>query len=198
MPDLRVFACQGQHIAPYLDDLAQLRIEVFRDYPYLYDGSYDYETDYLRRYAECPRSLFVLAVQGEQVVGAATGMPLADEVEAFRTPFEQAGYAIDSIFYYGESVLQRDQRGQGIGKAFMAERERHARGEGFDTVAFCAVQRPDDHPRRPVGYQPLDGFWHAQGYRRVPALQTRFAWKDLDDTHETYKPMMFWLKELSQ
>jgi hypothetical protein len=29
----------GAEVAPYLDDLARMRIEVFREYPYLYDGS---------------------------------------------------------------------------------------------------------------------------------------------------------------
>lgn len=196
MAEIRISTCQGQAIAPHLDDLAQLRIEVFRDFPYLYDGSQAYEAEYLRRYAECPRSLFVLALDGERVVGASTGMPLADDVEEFRTPFEQAGYDIGRVFYYGESVLRSDYRGRGIGKAFMREREAHAQQQGFDIVAFCAVQRPADHPRRPANYQPLDGFWEAQGYHQVPELHTTFRWKDVDDDHETDKPMVFWLKEL--
>ncbi|HBF93820.1 MAG TPA: GNAT family N-acetyltransferase, partial [Marinobacter adhaerens] len=33
----------GDQIKPYLDDLARLRIEVFRHFPYLYDGDMDYE-----------------------------------------------------------------------------------------------------------------------------------------------------------
>ena len=32
-------------------DLARLRIGVFREFPYLYDGSLDYERDYLADYA---------------------------------------------------------------------------------------------------------------------------------------------------
>ncbi len=28
----------GSQIAPYIDELAQLRITVFREFPYLYDG----------------------------------------------------------------------------------------------------------------------------------------------------------------
>ncbi|MDI5985548.1 GNAT family N-acetyltransferase [Halomonas sp. M4R5S39] len=196
MGDTRLTTCQGQAIAPHLAALARLRIRVFRDFPYLYDGDFDYESDYLRRYAECADSLFVLAFDGDALVGAATGMPLAADVEAFRAPFERAGIEPATVFYYGESVLLPEYRGRGIGKAFMTERERHAAGQGFATVAFCAVERPDDHPRKPQGYVPLHGFWHSRGYERHPELATTFRWKDIGEPAETDKPMVFWLKSL--
>lgn len=197
MPEIALTTCKGQAIAPHLEALASLRIQVFRDYPYLYDGDLAYEAEYLNRYARNPRSLFVLAFDGDTLVGAATGQPLADEVDDFRAPFEAAGYRPETVFYYGESVLLPEYRGQGIGKAFMAERETHAAREGFATAAFCAVERPDDHPRKPVDYQPLHGFWRSRGYERHPELATSFRWKDLDETEETAKPMVFWLKVLT-
>ncbi len=196
MREIALKACQGSAIAPRLDALAELRITVFRDFPYLYDGDLGYETHYLRRYAECPDSLFVLAEDGGALVGAATGMPLAEDVEAFRAPFERAGVDIGSVFYYGESVLLPSYRGRGIGKAFLNERERHAARQGFSTVAFCAVERPEDHPLKPQGYVPLHGFWRSQGYERQPDLATTFRWKDIGEQEETDKPMVFWLKSL--
>ena len=42
----------GDALLPQLPALAGLRIEVFRAYPYLYEGSLAYEQDYLRGYAE--------------------------------------------------------------------------------------------------------------------------------------------------
>lgn len=196
MDAIRLSRCQGQAIAPHLEDLARLRIRVFRDFPYLYDGDLGYEADYLNRYAECPASLFLLAFDGDALVGAATGMPLAAEVADFRAPFEARGLPVDAIFYYGESVLLSDYRGHGIGKAFMAEREAHARREGFTTAAFCAVERPETHPRQPANYTPLHGFWRSRGYARQSALTTTFRWKDLGETDATDKPMVFWLKPL--
>lgn len=196
MSDIGLHTLKGSAIEPRLDELAHLRITVFRDYPYLYDGSFAYEADYLRRYAECPDSLFVLAEDGDALVGAATGMPLAKDVAEFRAPFEQAGFDVNSVFYYGESVLLPSYRGRGIGKAFLAKRERHAAECGFTTVAFCAVERPDDHPLQPAGYVPLHGFWRSQGYERHPELATTFRWKDIGEPAETDKPMVFWLKSL--
>ena len=103
---------------------------------------------------------------------------------------------MNSVFYYGESVLLPSYRGRGIGKAFLAKRERHAAERGFSTVAFCAVERPDDHPLKPAGYVPLHGFWRSQGYERHPELATTFRWKDIGEPTETDKPMVFWLKSL--
>ena len=188
--------CRGRDIIPHLPALAWLRIRVFRDYPYLYDGDAAYEASYLERYAANPESFFVLAFDGDTLVGAATGQPLDNEVDDFRAPFEAAGYRPAGIFYYGESVLLPEFRGRGIGKALMEARERHAKSAGFGHAAFCAVERPLDHPLKPDDYRPLHDFWNAWGYRRTPSLSTTFAWKDIEADEETDKPMIFWLKAL--
>ena len=64
---------RGPEITPWLDDVARLRVTVFRDWPYLYEGDLDFERDYLAAYARSAESVFVLAMQGGEVVGASTG-----------------------------------------------------------------------------------------------------------------------------
>ena len=49
---LRLTPLTGAAILPLLDTLADLRIRVFHDYPYLYEGSLDYERRYLQSCAE--------------------------------------------------------------------------------------------------------------------------------------------------
>lgn len=187
----------GSEIQPYLSALADLRIQVFRDFPYLYDGDHDYERRYLETYAASAESFFALALDNDAVVGCATGIPMADETDDFKLPFARAGYDPDRIFYFGESVLLPQYRGQGIGVKFFEEREAYARELGrMEYCCFCAVERPPDHPLRPADYQPLDGFWNKRGYRKVLELTTRYAWKDVDQPEETSKPMSFWLKRL--
>lgn len=58
------------------------------------------------------------------------------------------------------------------------------------------MRRLPDHPRRPAGYLPQDGFRERRGYRR-PELRARMAWRELNDTEETDKPMAFWLRPLT-
>src|SRR5690606_40705815 len=91
MDALRTEVLRGAAVAPRLDEVARLRIAVFREYPYLYDGDLDYEARYLRAYVETPDSLCVLALHGDRVVGASTALPLADEDPEFQQPFLERG-----------------------------------------------------------------------------------------------------------
>ncbi|MDF1589676.1 MAG: GNAT family N-acetyltransferase [Gammaproteobacteria bacterium] len=187
----------GDALVRYIPELAQLRIQVFRDFPYLYDGDLAYEETYLQTYIQAPDSVIVLAFDGDKVVGASTGIPLKYETDDVKKPFIDAGYDVDKVFYCGESVLISSYRGQGAGVAFFDHREAHARDIGsFEFSCFCGVQRPEDHPARPADYVPLDNFWRKRGYEKHPELNTTFSWKELDEDDESPKPMTFWMKKL--
>jgi len=179
-----------------LDDVAALRIAVFRDWPYLYDGDLDYERRYLDSYRSANGAVLVGAFDQARLVGAATGTPLTDHADEFANAFEGVGIDIPSVFYCAESVLLPDYRGQGIGHRFFDLREAHARGLGFTRSVFCAVVRPDDHPMRPEGYRPLDTFWRGRGYVPLEGVIARFSWKDTGQDRETAKPMQFWMHVL--
>lgn len=195
-PAIRVESLTGDAARALFDDLARLRITVFRDYPYLYDGDLDYERRYLVPYAETAGGVVVAAFDGARVIGAATGLPLADEPAHVAAPFVAAGIDPAEVFYLGESVLLAEYRGRGLGHAFFDGREAQARRLGLKTCAFCGVVRPDDHPRRPAGWRPLDPFWTARGYTCRPDMETTFSWRDLGEDAETAKPMRFWLRRL--
>ncbi|WP_432343629.1 GNAT family N-acetyltransferase [Shinella yambaruensis] len=193
---MQIKIVHGTAVTPHIVDLARLRIEVFRAFPYLYEGSEDYEASYLATYAQSPESLFVLALDGERIVGASTGVPMTDASQVFRVPFVAAGIDPAKVFYFGESVLLSAYRGRGFGVRFFEEREAYARRLGrFDWCAFCAVDRPADHPLRPADYVPLDEFWGKRGYERRADLRTLLAWQDIGEAEETEKSMTFWLKD---
>lgn len=101
--DIRLL--RGAEIEPHIDDLARLRIQVFREFPYLYDGNLDYEAEYLATYVRSADSLCVLVCDEGRVVGASTALPLADETEEFQQPFIAAGWSPARIFYCAESVV---------------------------------------------------------------------------------------------
>lgn len=192
---MQIKVVHGEAVTPYIADLARLRTDVFRAFPYLYEGSEAYEASYLATYAQSPESFFALALDEARIVGASTGVPMTDASEVFRAPFIAAGLDPQKVFYFGESVLLPTYRGRGLGVRFFEEREAYARRLGrFDWCTFCAVERPGDHPLRPAGYVPLDAFWARRGYKRRTDLTTMLAWQDIGDVEETEKLMTFWLK----
>jgi GNAT superfamily N-acetyltransferase len=194
---VRVLPLTGKDLAAALPAVARLRIAVFRDWPYLYDGSLAYEERYLAKLAAAEGAVIVAASDGGDIVGCATGAPLAAVEAELAAPFLARGLDIARVFYCGESVLLPAWRGRGLGHAFFDHREAQARAlGGFTHSAFCAVVRPDDHPLRPNSYRPLDAFWEKRGYARAEGLMARFAWKDVDEAEETEKPMQFWMRAL--
>lgn len=193
---MRIERFTGQGIERYIPDLARLRIQVFKEYPYLYEGDEAYEARYLRTYMKSAESVAVLVFDDERVVGASTGIPLADETPEVRAPFLANDLDPQQFFYFGESVLLPAYRGQGLGVRFFEEREAHARELGYPSVCFCAVVRDEEHPLRPASYRSPERIWKKQGFEKHPELIAYFSWRELGEDKETPKPMMFWLKEI--
>ncbi|MEL0438272.1 GNAT family N-acetyltransferase [Phycobacter sp. K97] len=193
---LRIEPLTGAALEAALDDVAALRIEVFRAWPYLYDGDLAYERSYMQSYRGSTRAVVVGAFDGSRLVGAATGTPLADHADDFAAAFAGTDIDLATVFYCAESVLLPEYRGQGAGHGFFDAREAHAHAHGFSKSAFCSVQRPEDHPLRPDDYAPLDPFWRKRGYAPLPGVVAEFSWKDVDQQAETRKPLQFWIRDL--
>lgn len=193
---ITVRALRGAALEAALDDVARLRIAVFRDWPYLYDGTLDYERDYLRTYRESEGALLVGAFFGDVLVGASTSTPMEDHAGEFAAPLAGRGVALEQILYGAESVLLPEYRGKGIGHRFFDLREAHARELGRSHVAFCSVMRPEDHPQRPSSYRSNDAFWRGRGYAPLPGAVAEFSWKDLGEAAETVKPLQFWMRAI--
>ncbi len=196
MASVQTRVLTGAALDAALDDVARLRIAVFRAWPYLYEGSLDYERGYLESYRSSPGAVVVGAFDGARLIGAATGTPLEDHAGDFAAPFAQTGLALKDVFYCAESVLLPEYRGQGLGHAFFDAREGHARDLGRAQSVFCSVIRPEDHPLRPADYRPLDAFWRKRGYAPMPGVIAHFRWTDLGETSETEKPLQFWGRKL--
>lgn len=194
---IRVAVLRGADLEAALDDVARLRIAVFRDWPYLYDGDLEYERRYLETYRSSRDAILVGAFDGDKLVGAATGTPMADHAEDFGAAFARTGLDLGSVFYCAESVLLPQWRGRGVGHRFFDLREAHARSLGLRHVAFCAVIRPDDHPMRPKDPHQLDSFWRKRGYAPLPGVVARFRWRDVGEEDETEKRLQFWMRPLA-
>jgi GNAT superfamily N-acetyltransferase len=189
---LRFETLRGSALHPWLPALARLRIAVFREWPYLYEGDEAHEARYLRTYAEGPDAAAFVAFDADRPVGAATCEPMAETHASVRGAFVQAGLDPAQYCYFGESILLPAYRGQGAGVRFFELREAHARALGLPRTTFCAVHRAPTDPRRPPGYTPLDSFWRKRGYQPCPGLSCSMTWREVGAGAETPQVLDFW------
>ncbi|MDZ4310619.1 MAG: GNAT family N-acetyltransferase [Cypionkella sp.] len=194
--EIEVRALTGAALEAALDGVAALRIAVFRDWPYLYDGNLEYERAYLNTYRDNPGALLVGAFHQGRLIGASTSTLMEDHAEAFSAPFRALNIPLENILYGAESVLLPEYRGIGLGHRFIDLREAHARTMQRAYVAFCSVKRPESHPLKPANARSNDAFWLGRGYEPLPGVLAEFAWKDLGDSEETTKPLQFWMRKL--
>ena len=82
MSALRLETFSGPAMARMLPALSRLRIAVFRDWPYLYDGDLANEQTYLADFAAAPSAGLVVAFDGDAAVGCSSCLRLAEEDDA--------------------------------------------------------------------------------------------------------------------
>jgi GNAT superfamily N-acetyltransferase len=194
---MEIIALNGDSLRNALPDLAKLRIAVFREWPYLYDGTLEYEASYLEKFSAAKDAVIVAAKDGARIVGVATASPLLEHADAFAKPFADKNIDPATVYYFGESVLLPEYRGQGIGHAFFDAREEHARRSGnYKVASFCAVVRDAQDARKPANYRPLDAFWNKRGFQKAEGLVAKFDWQEVGDKKELPHQMQFWIKQL--
>lgn len=197
--DLEILKLSGKEAKAYVDELAALRLKVFFEFPYLYEGSLEYEKNYLETYFKAQHSFILMVKDKSKLVGVTTGIWAAEEEESFKRPFVENDFDPSEVFYFGESVLLKEYRGQGLGKLFFKERENYARSLGFiSLLSFCAVVREQTHPLKPTGYLPLNMFWEAQGFSQASGVTTEYAWPDRNESESTKKLMQYWIKKIER
>lgn len=187
---------RGKEIIPYIHKIAKLRITIFRDYPYLYEGEMSYEERYLLMYSQTDNAMLVIAEDDDKVVGAITGLPLTESMKEIKDLFIAKNIPAERIFYLGEIVLLQEYRSKNIGYMMYQQFENAVKEiEFYEKIALCEIVRAENDLRKPLDYKSLNSFWHRQGYVKRPDLVAEFSWKEIGANEETKHPMVFWIKE---
>lgn len=185
------------NIENYIDDIAHLRISIFREYPYLYDGDKEYETKYLKKFISTDDSIMVLAFSNDKIVGALTGLPLRCEEPNVYEPWIQTNRSVDQFFYFSEGLLYREYRNKGIGRHMFQLAESWVEKTGrYEALTLATVIRNQDHPQKPKGYHSTDPFWEKLGYRKSNGIICTIPWKEVGEPQESPKPLLFWSKNI--
>lgn len=194
---MQIQVLTGQEIQPYLDRVASLRSSVFREYPYLSEGDLQIERNYLEMYSHAPHGILLLAVEGEKVIGAITGIPLIEAAPLLQSVFLDRKISIDPFFYLGDIMIVKEYRGEGMGRRLYECLENHVRERtSYRQIFISEILRSADDPRRPKNYAPSDKFWEKLGFVKHPELIAHYPWKDIGSSHVTEHTMITWIKEL--
>jgi GNAT superfamily N-acetyltransferase len=189
---------RGHQFESYIDVIADLRIEIFKEYPYLYDGDKATEVDYLKSYSASRSSILVLASDQGRIVGAVTGIPIAEMDAQFLVPFVENHFSVMSIFYLGEMLLLKEYRGKGTGYAMYKMFEDLVRSDQrYEQIAIAEVVRDKSDLRMPENYVPVSKLWEKLGYIQRPEILMQAPYKEIDSIGKVPHSLVFSFKDLS-
>lgn len=189
---MEIFTLRGKEILPYLDRIAELRIHIYRDWPYLYEGDLETEKNYLKVYADSEASVLVLAIEGNQAVGIAMGLPTNESMEQIQRVFEKEQSSMENSFYLADIILAKEYRNKKIGLKLLQDFEKSVRDQNkYNEIVMCEILRDFDHPQRPAESRSLDSFWERLGYSIIPNWQISLNWLDIGEEEKMSHLMHF-------
>lgn len=189
---IRYKVVKGSEATLYTNDLIKLCNTVYREHPYLYDGTAVEYDEALQLYAKSEHSVLVIAFFGDTPVGMATGIPFSEyDRSHYQLPFITHGYDLKSIFYLGELVILPEYRGIGIGSQLFHFVERYANeAKRYKILALCQIEMNN-------GVIPEGNLWKKMGLQRHPELDMTANWRNIGEEEETEHRQVFWIKDLS-
>src|SRR3990167_4137978 len=93
----------GKDSADYIEAVSRLRIQIFKEYPYLYEGELDYERRYMQGYTSDDKAMIAIARVDGILAGVSTGIPLVSDSEIVsdaKKVFSQENIDIGDFYYY--------------------------------------------------------------------------------------------------
>ncbi len=181
----------GQKIAGFRNDM-------FREFPYLYEGSDTNEQEYLDICFRSSQSVILLIYAGEKCVGFSSIIPLEEEINEIKAPFIAADIDMNQYLYIGEfMVLPAYRKGIKLAQSVADFYEDYAHRLGRKNLVFMTVQRPNDHPMRPANYRSLEPLWRHRGYQKRDDMCVHLSWAQIPTGLDEKNHLDIWEKSLS-
>lgn len=194
--NIRIEEFSGPKAKKYFNDIAKIRMNLFKEFPYLYEGNLNWETEYLDTYFKSNEATILLAFnEKNKVVAFSNSIPLKDESVELTEPFIKAGLNPADYLYIGEVMIYPDYRGKGIVQEFFKFHEDRARKEGYHYTALITVDRQEKHPLKPANYRELGVVWSHFGYK-LSDLKVHMAWPQVDASEDVANVLSVWIKKI--
>lgn len=196
---IRMQVLQGEMINSHVKDITGLSLIIYREYPYLYEGTEEEYLPLIQHYAQSDNGIACLLFDNEKPIGVAIGMPMNAMRESYKKPILNSSEKIDidSIFYLGEFLLLKGYRGKGLGKQMYIEFERLVKAkENFKTICFCKIFESDNHHLMPTNYKSLNDFWTKLGFKQQENLSFSVFWRNVFEVEDSPHKLVYWMKSL--
>lgn len=196
---IEITLLHGSEITNYTELIGQWRIQYFREFPYLYQGTMEYEAKYLAGLVSNPHAVVAVARDNAQIIGFVTALPLVsdfDIVKEFNAHFQTLNRNIQDYCYIGEIIIHPDYRGNGLALEMTQRIEQDMQQRGFKGACFLCVVRDPDHPLRPADYLEIDGLCQRANYIKTDIV-SQFEWPTIQadgSCRNMQNPMVLWIK----
>jgi GNAT superfamily N-acetyltransferase len=188
----RIF--RGLNVSPYLKDIAKLRLETLKDFPYLYGGDLEKEIEYLERiFLSSNDSWFLLYLSSSGVAGGIGITPLDMLPDEIKEPFIINGLDISDYMYIGEAMLLRDYRDRGLFKNMLSFAEKQAKLAGKKYSVFSYVEREKTNNQT---NRAGDSIWGKFGYSKIINDPIEQKWLRSDTRRIETNKLFLWEKLL--
>jgi hypothetical protein len=187
----------GQEAERYVDQIAAIRLNMFKSYPYLYKGTVEHEKEYLQVYFKSPHATILLAFDNQgNVIGMSSSIPLDDEAEEIKAPFIEKQLNCEDYLYIGEGLIDAEYQNKGLVRQAAQIHEEIAHSMGYKYLVFMAVDRPENHPCKPDNYRSTDDLFKHFGYTKFDNMNVTLTWNQVDTNQEVTNTLSLWHKEL--
>lgn len=188
---------KGEAIRPYVKDITDLCLVVYREFPYLYEGTEEEYMPAIEHYAQSPLGIACVLFDNQKLVGIAIGEPMGAMREKYKQPLLNfySESELDAFFYFGEFLLLKEYREKGLGQKMYFELEKQINEEGqLRTICFCKIAEFDKHPLMPKNYKSLDEFWTKLGFSQREEIATSVFWRNIGEEEDSPHKMIYWVK----
>lgn len=185
----------------HMNNWMLMSLEVYREYPYLYDGTVESETDYFEFYARNAHAIMLVAKDDttDTPVGYAVGIPLSDETPKKQHPFIATGRDPREYLLIVEFLVAPAFRHHGIARTMYTLFEEHIISQlpQYRYITAFGIER-DNNPNwyTPQSHDPLYALERHCGWQRHGELTFLATWQDVGTAEPVTKKLVFWIKSL--
>lgn len=186
-----------------IDQLACMRITAFKEFPYLYEGSKQYELEYLNEYQQKAIDGFLVQAWDKQnLVGILTGCALTSDIEIVRDGarlLANQNVSIQNYYYIGEAIITPEYQGKKILPHMLWKLGKTVVSLGkYSSLCFLTVIREDNDSRKPELYKPTEPLWLKLGCQKRADIRCSFEWPTImtdGSVQNIFNDVEFWTYE---